>query len=87
MMGGSVKGGQIAGEYPDGIIDGSPLNIGRGRIIPTTSWEAAFLPLAEWAGANTTEELNYILPNRANFETDHYFPTSELFSDPSLSVP
>lgn len=36
MMGGGVKGGQIVGKYPDGLKEGSPLNIGRGRIIPTT---------------------------------------------------
>lgn len=79
MMGGSVKGGQIAGEYPH-IKDGSPLNIGRGRIIPTTSWEAVFLPLAEWVGIDETE-LDYIFPNRGNFaeNPDHFFETADLF--------
>jgi hypothetical protein len=35
-----VKGIQILGEYPDDLTGTGPLNIGRGRLIPTTSWEA-----------------------------------------------
>jgi uncharacterized protein (DUF1501 family) len=77
MMGGSVAGGQIAGEYPH-ILDGTPLSIGRGRIIPTTSWEAVFLPLAEWAGVDPAE-FDYICPNRGNFAAEHFFPTADLF--------
>lgn len=78
MMGGSVKGGQIAGTYPDAIVDGSPLSIGRGRIIPTTSWEAVFLPLAEWAGV-TEADFDFICPNKGNFPESHFFQTTELF--------
>jgi len=84
MMGGGVKGGQIAGTYPS-IKEGAPLNIGRGRIIPTTSWEAVFLPIAEWAGVNETE-FDYICPNRENFPDTHFFPKDDLFEPtPTLS--
>ena len=38
VMGGSVKGGQIVGDYPH-LKAGAPLEIGRGRMIPTTPWE------------------------------------------------
>ena len=38
FKGGPVKGGQVAGQYPDDFRDDAPLNIGRGRLIPTTPW-------------------------------------------------
>merc|ERR1712070_521951 len=40
VAGGDVKGGQILGEYPKEVKAGSYLNLGRGRMLPTTSWEA-----------------------------------------------
>jgi uncharacterized protein (DUF1501 family) len=70
MAGGSVRGGQIVGTYPS-IKENAPLNIGRGRIIPTTSWEAVFLPVAKWAGVNEVD-LDYVLPNRKNFPASHF---------------
>jgi hypothetical protein len=42
VAGGSVKGDQILGDYPDDLTDTGRLNIGRGRLIPTTSWEATW---------------------------------------------
>jgi len=38
MAGGAVKGGQILGDYPS-LGEDSDVNIGRGRLIPTTAWE------------------------------------------------
>lgn len=38
-FGGGVDGGKILGEYPPDITTNGPLNIGRGRIIPTSGWE------------------------------------------------
>lgn len=75
MAGGSVRGGQIIGKYPS-IKENAPLNIGRGRIIPTTSWDAVFLPLAKWAGVDEAD-LDYVLPNRKNFPESHF--TRDLF--------
>ena len=37
-LGGSVKGGQVAGTYPDDFTEDAPLNLGRGRMLPTTPW-------------------------------------------------
>ena len=37
-MGGDVKGAKILGKYPGDLLDS--LNIGRSRIIPTTSWDS-----------------------------------------------
>ena len=64
MMGGSVKGGRINGDYPLDITDASPINLGRGRILPTMSWESLLNPVAQWMGVQTEAELNYCLPNR-----------------------
>jgi hypothetical protein len=86
MMGGSVKGKQIVGEYPESIAEGSALNIGRGRIIPTRSWESVFLPLAQWAGVgNETATLDYVCPNRENFDDANIPEMTELFLEVTLS--
>ena len=66
MMGGDVDGGQIHGQYPFDITADSPLNIGRGRgrMIPTLSWDSIFNGIAEWCGLEGETELNSCLPNR-----------------------
>lgn len=63
--GGSVDGGKILGKYPDDITPDGVLNIGRGRIIPTTSWDAIWNGVAEWMGVKS-DQLDYVLPNREN---------------------
>jgi uncharacterized protein (DUF1501 family) len=64
VMGGAVKGGMIHGTYPSDITTSGPLNIGRGRIMPTLSWESVLNPLVQWMGADQEAELNYCMPNR-----------------------
>ncbi len=78
MFGGGVKGGQIVGTYPDNLTDDGPRSLGRGRMIPTTSWDAVFLPLAEWAGA-TNDDLPNVCPNKDNFPASHFIDTTALF--------
>ena len=64
MMGGAVNGGKIHGEHPSDITDDGPYSIGRGRLIPSTSWDSVFNPIAQWmVGVQTEEELNHCLPN------------------------
>ena len=46
VMGGAVAGGQILEQYPD-LAAGSPLDTGRGRLIPTLPWEAMWNGIAE----------------------------------------
>ena len=48
MIGGAVNGGRMLGAYPDDLTDSGTLNIGRGRLIPTTAWEQLWQPLAQW---------------------------------------
>jgi len=67
MQGGDVKGGRIMGEYPD--LEG-PLNVdggrGRGRFIPSISWEAIWNGVSQWMGVEDDALLDQILPNRNN---------------------
>lgn len=78
ILGGSVKGGQIHGDYPNDITLNGPLNIGRGRLIPTSSWETMFNGLVQWMGIETESELDYCMPNRINTETT-LFTKDDLF--------
>eukprot|EP00804_Cyclotella_cryptica_P014145 CCRYP_005584-RA/>CCRYP_005584-RA protein AED:0.03 eAED:0.03 QI:259/1/1/1/0.94/0.9/20/117/3951 len=78
MFGGGVKGNQIVGSYPDNLTDEGDLSLGRGRMIPTTSWDAVFLPLAEWVGLDTSE-LDWICPNRDSFPSSHFINAADLF--------
>jgi uncharacterized protein (DUF1501 family) len=64
ILGGNVKGGRILGQYPSDLTEEGPLNVGRGRFIPTTSWESVWNAVAQWMGVTTEEELDYCLPNR-----------------------
>ncbi len=61
IMGGSVNGGQILGDYPL-LAANSPLDIGRGVYIPTTSVDQYFADLALWFGVPSSE-LDQVLPN------------------------
>lgn len=79
VMGGAVAGGKIHGDYPADITAGGPLNVGRGRLIPTMSWESILNPLAEWMGIETEAELNQCMPNRDQTGTK-MFTSGEVFN-------
>ncbi len=72
MMGGSVKGGQIHGDYPNDLTDFGERMLTRGRAIPTMGWEKMFKPVAEWFGC-PAEEMPWILPNMDNFPRQEYW--------------
>lgn len=67
VMGGSVSGGRIYGEYPASLALGNPLDTGRGRLIPTTSADEYSAELATWFGVGNDASLELILPNIRNF--------------------
>lgn len=67
LMGGAVKGGKIHGSYPNDLTANGAQNIGRGRLIPTTSWEQFWEPILDWIGITNAAKKDYILPNRGNF--------------------
>jgi len=73
IMGGSVDGRKIFGEYPSlalnpesGGSELNPLDTGRGRMIPTTSCDEYFGELALWLGVPPSS-LHLVLPNVGNF--------------------
>lgn len=65
VMGGSVNGATIYGDYP--ILSASnPLDVGRGVYAPTTSVDEYFAELASWFGVSASE-LDRVLPNVRTF--------------------
>ncbi len=65
IMGGAVKGKRIYGAYPE-LYPGAPLDVGAGRILPTTSCDEYFSELALWFGVNHSQLVD-IYPNIKNF--------------------
>ena len=65
VVGGAVNGQKIYGSYPDLYTD-NPLDVGRGRLIPTTSVDAYFAELALWLGVPRSS-LPLVLPNIGRF--------------------
>ena len=78
MMGGAVKGGQILGEYPEDITDDGPLTLGRGRMIPTTPWDAAFRGIATWLGV-PDRDMSEVCPNLHNFDSTYLIEPDDMF--------
>ena len=65
VFGGAVNGGDIYGSYPELYID-NPLDVGRGRFIPTTSVDEYFAELACWFGVSPSQ-LPLVLPHLDRF--------------------
>ena len=84
ISGGKVKGRQIHGEYPDDLTSSGPLNVGRGRLIPTLGWESLWNGIAEWMGVEESE-MESVIPNKKWYPSDQLLKASDLFctdSDP-----
>jgi uncharacterized protein (DUF1501 family) len=67
VMGGAVNGGRIYGAYPESLVLGNDLDVGRGRMIPTTSIDEYHAELARWFGIGNDDNLELVLPNIRNF--------------------
>jgi uncharacterized protein (DUF1501 family)/uncharacterized protein (DUF1800 family) len=78
LLGGGVDGGKFMGKFPHKLGDDGELNIGRGRVIPSTSWEAVWKGLAEWLDV-PADKLDEVLPNLKNFPPDQVFGKAQLF--------
>jgi cullin-associated NEDD8-dissociated protein 1 len=82
VAGGSIDGGKILGRYPDDLSENGSLNLGRGRLIPTTPWEGMWYALAKWFGVSEGENgLNYVLPNLAKFDSSQIIDAAVLFEE------
>ncbi len=67
VFGNAVNGKKIYGQYPELYLD-NPLDLGGGRLVPTTSCDEYFAELALWFGASPSD-LYQIFPNITNFWT------------------
>jgi len=80
IMGGKVNGGKILGKYPQEFHDA--LDIGRGRMIPTTSWDSIWNGIAQWMGVED-ELLDDVMPNRHHF-SDELYAKDDLFQSSAV---
>ncbi len=67
VMGGAVNGGKLYGSYPESLVLGNDLDVGRGRLIPTMSTDEYNAELVRWFGIPNDENLELIFPNIRNF--------------------
>ena len=84
MMGGSVKGGDVYGDYPLMKSNNDPtdtLNLGRGRLIPTMSVDEMAAELSMWFGVDNNQSLEDILPNiRTFYDSSETNPPLNMFT-------
>jgi uncharacterized protein (DUF1501 family) len=74
VSGGAVKGGRVLGTYPSSFAEDS---VDRGRIPPTTPFDAIFNAVSNWVGVTNPEDLLRVLPNREKF--DNLFYAGDMF--------
>ena len=77
IISGSANGGDIYGKYPDLALNNSSTDLGRGRILPTTSVDSYMAELAYWYGVPNSE-ISTVIPNINNFSSTFYSPNSPL---------
>ncbi len=65
VVGGAVNGKRIYGSYPSLYLD-SPLDVGRGRLIPQVAVDSYFAELALWLGVPKAS-LPLVFPNISTF--------------------
>lgn len=70
VAGGAVRGREFYGHFPQTAVSGgsidNPLDVGSGRMIPTTSVDQYAATLAKWFGLSAGE-ITSVFPNLANF--------------------
>lgn len=79
LLGGPIRGKRILGQYPTDLSDKGPLHLGRGRLLPTTSWDSVWNAIALWAGIEE-DDLDEVLPNRRSF-ANNLMSADDLFID------
>ena len=88
MFGGGVNGGKVLGKFPidfeQGDADG--LALSRGRMIPTTPWDAMWLGVAQWFGVpQDSVAMDKVLPMHKNFPNETLFDKTKLFGISTVS--
>jgi len=78
IMGGDIRGLQVHGNYPADLSDNNPLSVGRGRLIPDSSWMSIWKPLLEWFDV-PSDQMSTVLPNLGNFPSSHFISQEAMF--------
>lgn len=85
VFGGDVQGGRIVGEYPDSFLESYYRNIGRGRFIPSRSWDSLWFGVAQWFGIADQLDLDQVLPNSHN-QGCNLFADTDLFNSGTQAI-
>jgi len=67
VAGGNLTGGKVLGQYVTDYTESNPNIFNPGIVIPTTSWDQVWEPIAKWYGITKESDLDYVLPSRKNF--------------------
>ena len=73
-----MKGGRILGKYPSDLTDDSHLNLGRGRVLPTLSYDSVWTAIVRWFGVKGSD-LSEVLPNHHSF-VGNLFSQNDIFN-------
>ena len=68
VIGGSVKGGLIHGNFPELRVDGPNSISGTGVMLPSSPWEKIWTPLISWFGVQD-DRFTEVLPNYNRFSS------------------
>jgi len=71
VMSGEIDA-KILGQYPHSFANTDPAQIGRGRLIPSRSWESMWYGIANWFDISSDEDMKEVLPNNGNMGCDLY---------------
>ena len=72
VMGGGIDGGKVFRDFPLSLANPvdptfGNLDLGRGRLIPTTAVDELAAELAMWFGVDNAADLELVLPNIGSF--------------------
>lgn len=55
------------------------VDVGNGRLIPTTPWEGMWHGVCQWLGVEDGDIMSGVMPNLGNFGDDMIYGKSEMF--------
>ena len=78
VAGGAVRGARVLGTFPERVTeDDSDVTIGRGRVLPSTPFDAMWHGIAQWMGAR---DVSAVLPNSRRFPPEQLFSAADMFA-------
>lgn len=80
LFGGGIQGGRMLGVYPDDLTSSGELNIGRGRFIPSVSWDSVWNAVARWYGV-PKKRMEEVIPHIHKYQRKDLFEPSDLFTN------